>query len=558
MDKETTPINNATHIQEDPGVATTDFLSLTESASTQNIENKNNFEPYAGYVVAENPNEYTNEIEQATPKDEMNSYGSSNTQQDPNAKSEQEPSNAESDTINDSHQKVSTQSRKDTSGNEPPLESTMMEEENKENVTTDQITSFIKQDQNGGIEVDILSDDEIDVKDVSSDDSSSTSDSSSEGSDTDLDGSENEDEKYPIGDEECLDEDEEVIDGPIKSVHEVTNEKVPTLPESYEIPENAPIEEIGEITGLVDRSVIIRAKTSGEFRILKEGSVLCLEDKTLIGLLYEIFGRVQLPVYSVKFNLDEDFEKFKGTKGKAVYYVVPDSQFLYTDRIKHIKVTDASNCHDEELPEEEQEFSDDEQELAAKQAKKRKKNKNKVFKERDQPKVSVQKAYIPAYSPIAPSRPTDSMRRTQHHRQEPVRTNPSYQPNFQPTPQMYPQPQPYFPQQNHYGIPLPYNQNTMYGSHQQQYQQHMQSFGAPQQMTQYGQPTFPQFQPNVPQYGQAPYHVSPQVQQFTPTFQHSLPPQKPHQSADPAQLARLQELLMLQMQNPQQHPPQQQ
>ncbi|CCG23076.1 hypothetical protein CORT_0D02280 [Candida orthopsilosis Co 90-125] len=558
MDKENTPINDTTHIQEDPEVATTGFLSLTESASTQNIENKNNFEPYSGYVVTENPNESTNEIEQAMPIDEMNNYGSSNTQQDPNAKSEQEPSNAESDIVNDDHQNVSTQSGKDTSENDTPLTSTKMEEENKKEIITDQIASFIKQDQNGGIEVDILSDDEIDVRDVSSDSSNSTGDSSSEGSDTDSDGSENENEKDPIGDEECLDEDEEVIDGPIKSVHEVTNEKVPTLPESYEIPENAPIEEIGEITGLVDRSVIIRAKTSGEFRILKEGSVLCFEDKTLIGLLYEIFGRVQSPVYSVKFNSDEDFEKFKGTKGKAVYYVVPDSQFLYTDRIKHIKGTDASNCHDEEVPEEEQEFSDDEQELAAKQAKKRKKNKNKDFKDRDQPKVSVQKAHIPAYSPITPSRPTDSMRRTQHHRQEPVQTNHSYQPNFQPTPQMYPQPQPYFSQQNHYGTPSSYNQNTMYGNHQPQYQQHMQSFGAPQQMMQYGQPTFSQFQLNVPQYGQAPYHPSPQVQQFAPTFQQNLPPQKPHQSADPAQLARLQELLMSQMQNPQQHPPQQQ
>ena len=56
-----------------------------------------------------------------------------------------------------------------------------------------------------------------------------------------------------------------------------------------------------------------------------------------------------------------------------MYYVVPDSQFLYTDSIKHIKGTDASNCHDEELPEEEQEYSDDEKELAAKLAKRKEK-----------------------------------------------------------------------------------------------------------------------------------------------------------------------------------------
>ena len=90
--------------------------------------------------------------------------------------------------------------------------------------------------------------------------------------------------------------------------------------------------------------------------------------------MFEIFGRVQQPVYSVKFNSEDEFNKFKGCKGKSVYYVVPDSQFLYTDSIKHIKGTDASNCHDEELPEEEQEYSDDEKNwLQNKQKRKRRK-----------------------------------------------------------------------------------------------------------------------------------------------------------------------------------------
>ena len=60
-----------------------------------------------------------------------------------------------------------------------------------------------------------------------------------------------------------------------------------------------------------------------------------------------------------------------------MYYVVPDSQFLYTDSIKYIKGTDASNCHDEELPEEEQEYSDDEKNWQQNWPKKNKKNKDK-------------------------------------------------------------------------------------------------------------------------------------------------------------------------------------
>lgn len=128
------------------------------------------------------------------------------------------------------------------------------------------------------------------------------------------------------------------------------NEKAPILPEGYEIPENAPIEEIGVITGMVENSLIIKAKTSGEFRVLQEKSIFCLDDRTVIGPLFEIFGRVQQPVYSVKFNTEEEFNRFKDCKGRTVYYVVPDSQFLYTDSIKHIKGTDASNCHMKSYP----------------------------------------------------------------------------------------------------------------------------------------------------------------------------------------------------------------
>ena len=72
----------------------------------------------------------------------------------------------------------------------------------------------------------------------------------------------------------------------------------------------------GEITGLVENTMIIKARTSGEFRILQEKSIFCFEDRTVIGPLFEIFGRVQQPVYSVKFNSEEQFLKFKESKGK--------------------------------------------------------------------------------------------------------------------------------------------------------------------------------------------------------------------------------------------------
>ncbi|ODV79967.1 NAF1-domain-containing protein, partial [Suhomyces tanzawaensis NRRL Y-17324] len=122
--------------------------------------------------------------------------------------------------------------------------------------------------------------------------------------------------------------------GPIASKNEVLDEVAPSLPEDYSLPENAPIEPIGVVTALVENSVIIKATISGEFRVLKDQSVLCFEDRTILGPLFETFGKLQNPVYRVKFNSTEEFEKFKDCKGKAVYYVVPDSNFIYTDSIK--------------------------------------------------------------------------------------------------------------------------------------------------------------------------------------------------------------------------------
>ncbi|CUM53734.1 uncharacterized protein AC631_00295 [Debaryomyces fabryi] len=251
----------------------------------------------------------------------------------------------------------------------------------------DKTTSEIKENENvdkllnskPSEKVESYSDDEIELDDEissDSDDSSESSDSSSESdsdsdSESSSDGEETKVSHEDIGD--LADDEDEPSNGPIVSKNEVADESAPKLPENYKIPDNAPLELIGEITGLVEKSVIIKANISGEFRVLNESSIFCFEDRTVLGPLFETFGRLQSPMYRVKFDDENEFNKLKQKKGAKVYYVVPDSQFIYTDTIKNLKGTDASNCHDEELPEEEQEFSDDERELAAKQSKKRKK-----------------------------------------------------------------------------------------------------------------------------------------------------------------------------------------
>lgn len=418
-------------------------------------------------------------------------------------------------------------------------------------------TEKVKADTN---QVEQLSDEEINVDDISSDDSSEGSSTEESLSDSSSNESSDEHEISNIDYNDGEDEDEDSNEGPVKSVHEITDEKAPSLPDNYEISPNAPIEEIGEVTGLVENTMIIKARTSGEFRILQEKSVFCFEDRTVIGPLFEIFGRVQQPVYSVKFNSEEQFLKFKDSKGKTVYYVVPDSQFLYTDSIKHIKGTDASNCHDEELPEEEQEYSDDEKELAAKLAKKKKKNK----KNKDKPTVTSgpslpnKRQKVSAYSPIA----THSQNTFQNRGRQILPQNNTIYNNYgqqppAPAPAPQQQQQQQLPPAAQYGQPY-YPQTDSYNSIMGQTPQYPQpSFGQSQHFYQnaYNQQAQPQYQPSYPipqQYNQ--YQQQPQ-QQFNTNMLNA----QIQQQVNPAQLEHLQRLLLQHLQNNQtqyQHPPQ--
>ena len=121
-----------------------------------------------------------------------------------------------------------------------------------------------------------MSDEEINVDDISSDDNSESSSSEESLGDSSSDESSDENETSNIDYNDVEDEDEDSNEGPVKSVHEIIDEKAPSLPDNYEISPNTPIEEIGEITGLVENTMIIKARTSGEFRILQENQYFVL------------------------------------------------------------------------------------------------------------------------------------------------------------------------------------------------------------------------------------------------------------------------------------------
>ena len=203
--------------------------------------------------------------------------------------------------------------------------------------------------------------------DTSSLDSSSSQSSSSSSSD---------EEDINVDVENESDLEDNGTSAPIVSKNEVLEDQTADLPESYVIDEKTNISSIGTVKSVLDNNLIITADISGEKRVLEEGSIFCLEDRTPLGVLREVFGPLQAPFYRV--GVSESYKKnndLKSLIGIKVFIVLKDVHWIDTFQIKMIKGTDASNMFDEELPEEEQEFSDDEKEAMYKKQKKQKKRK---------------------------------------------------------------------------------------------------------------------------------------------------------------------------------------
>lgn len=197
----------------------------------------------------------------------------------------------------------------------------------------------------------------------SSDDSSDTSsDDSSE------DDSDDEDEGILLDPAEAArmlmkeeggEDGDKVPKGPIKTQNEL--DATFTKPDINITPEMTVVE-LGSIDNIVGNLALVKAKTSGEFRVLESGSLLCLADRTVVGEVFEPLGRVHAPMYSVGFPQQADIDALGITKGTTIYYVEQHSTYVFTEAIQKLKGSDASNMHDEEVFGEEIEFSDDEAE----------------------------------------------------------------------------------------------------------------------------------------------------------------------------------------------------
>lgn len=157
----------------------------------------------------------------------------------------------------------------------------------------------------------------------------------------------------------------------LRTKNEIPEEVIPK-PDVIITPEMR-IEELGAVEAVVENILLIKAKTSGEYRVLESGSVLCLIDRTVIGAVSETLGRVQQPLYSVRFTNATEIAEAGLEVGTKVFYADKYSTYVFTQSLKAFKGSDASNMHDEEVGDEEVEFSDDEAEMEHKRKLKQKK-----------------------------------------------------------------------------------------------------------------------------------------------------------------------------------------
>ena len=180
--------------------------------------------------------------------------------------------------------------------------------------------------------------------------------------------------------------------GRLATTHEVLNEDI-TIPEIVEVDQDETLERVGEILSILqDKIVIVKGLISqvvgrAPDRVLDTETLLVFEDRKVLGYvslsselppdfpffasdltlqIHETFGPTHQPLYQVKFNDKFPLDKERTQISRPIFHVPSRSNFVFVDKLKLAKGSDASNAHDEEPGEDEAEFSDDEQEAAYK------------------------------------------------------------------------------------------------------------------------------------------------------------------------------------------------
>lgn len=221
---------------------------------------------------------------------------------------------------------------------------------------------------------------EIKSNDGNNDDSSSSSDESDISDDDDdpiphnLTGNnnENENENDDDGDDDDDDDEEDDSDksknqsGIPRTKNEILSTELPDPdPFPERIGDDDEVSEIGAIYNLTDNLIIVQSNKGND--PIDEGGLLCFEDRTTLGRIDEVFGPVSQPFYTVRLGRNATVDSARVYKGRKVFVSLAQSAPIEMREITAQKGSDASGLYDEEPAPEDLDYSDDEEEAAAKQ-----------------------------------------------------------------------------------------------------------------------------------------------------------------------------------------------
>lgn len=195
---------------------------------------------------------------------------------------------------------------------------------------------------------------------------------------------------------------------PLRTLNEKPEEVVPKP--DVAITGDMNILEAGIVETLVGNEISIAANASGEHQVLDAGTILCLQDRSVIGQIAETFGPVQRPYYIVRFTNAAAISEAGIYHRTKVFWVEKYANRVFTQNLS-VKGSDASNVHDEEVADAEIEFSDDEAEAEHKRRLKEAKQSTRGGQQASNDGISKTAPYGCVHNPrpdIGPSQTHDS------------------------------------------------------------------------------------------------------------------------------------------------------
>ncbi|KAJ1660485.1 hypothetical protein IWQ61_000606 [Dispira simplex] len=153
----------------------------------------------------------------------------------------------------------------------------------------------------------------------------------------------------------------------LRTKHEIAN---PTIPEPPfpQVPEGMATKLLGTVSSVVDSTVVVESdiNTAQQLyqhqQVLDQGCPLALENGDVVGVLFETFGPVYRPLFSICFSNAQSVAAKQVAVGVKIFYLPDHAKAVSLAALSKFKGSDASNIYDEEVAENEMEFSDDEEE----------------------------------------------------------------------------------------------------------------------------------------------------------------------------------------------------